>query len=173
VDLQESLQGFDLMMTNTFMPLSNDNFGREQRAAAKIHIEELGNGMRIKSWSSGCENEQMSAITIRFHNLLNARIKISHLLLDEVVEPVLLCHEGSGAIEQHLLHAAMTDKTKLAKHNPPKDSQADAELEVMESCTTTVTEVVAKSVGAQKGAIEVDGEGFTHIFFQLSLHYSR
>ena len=59
----------------------------------------------------------------------------------------------------------MTDKAKLAKHDPPKDSQADAELEVMKSCTTTVAEVVAKSVGAQKGAIEVDGEGFTHRLF--------
>ena len=48
VDLEEALQGFNLVLAHTFLPLADDDFGGEQRATAEVDVEELGDGMGIE-----------------------------------------------------------------------------------------------------------------------------
>ena len=173
VDLEEALQGFDLVLAHTLLPLADDDFGGEQRATAEVDVEELGDGMGVEGGGCGGQDEQMSPVAIGFHELLHTHIEVGHLVFDKVVEMALSRHEGGGAFEKLLLHVAVADETQLAEHDPPQDAQADAELEAVQRGTTTVAEVVAEGVGAQQGAVEVDGEGFAHIVQKQLFSYQE
>ncbi len=79
----------------------------------------------------------------------------------------MLLHEGGGMAEDEVLHASVGDDAELAEEREKEEQEDEVEAEGAQGLAAAIEDIVAESVGAEEGSVEIYDDGLLHLFLAM------